>query len=66
MYRIDGILPPYVFIRNDNDKLERVRLSEFNNRPVLNGSVEKLNDGTYNTLTDATDVNCPGGVCPIK
>lgn len=66
MYAIKGIIPPWVFVEDQDGKMGRVRIQDFNNQPRLNAGAEKLDNGTWEATSNNTDPDCVGGVCPVK
>jgi hypothetical protein len=67
-YKVEAILPPFVFLKDKNDNLTRIRKDDINDHTKvrLGNTVEQNLDGTYSITGNLTDGDCVGGVCPIK
>lgn len=66
MYTIKAIIPPHVFIEDQDGQMDRVALQDFINSPRINAGARKLETGKFETVSSNIDPDCVGGVCPIK
>mgnify|MGYP000966003772 CR=1 FL=1 len=62
---IEAIFAPKVFI-NTNGELTEHHIKDFNCSPRINVQVTKTVDGRFDIVGNNVDMDCVGGVCPVR